>query len=152
MAGVYYDFEANQEMMNDTLKSMGIENNVPSVSPSNIDYAQSQMKDELEEAYRREDEIRKHVEAREDSAYQRATRDMRSAGIDPNLVGVTPSASGGGITNASRMDMTRFTAAVDMIMQEIQNEFQMNENEKDRLHKTVSQVIDKVAPTKYEKI
>lgn len=73
---------------------------------------------DLKEAYSREDEIRKETQAREDTAYQRATEDMRKAGIDPNLHGVTQATSGGGITNASRNDMTYIQNLADMLLQE----------------------------------
>lgn len=94
----------------------------------------------LEEAYKREDEIRKETQEREDTAYQRAVEDMRKAGINPNIfAGAGASASGGGITNASRADLTllksKYEKGIEMLMQEIQNQFQGDENTKDRLTK-----------------
>lgn len=53
--------------------------------------------------WKREDNIRKETQAREDSAYSRAVADMRKAGINPNLVGINPANSGGGIVTAGNV-------------------------------------------------
>lgn len=53
--------------------------------------------------WEREDTIRKETQEREDTAYQRAVEDMRKAGINPNLVGINPANSGGGIVNAGNV-------------------------------------------------
>lgn len=93
--------------------------------------------DEQERQWEREDQIREHVEAREDSAWQRAVEDMRKAGVNPNLVNAGPAASGGGITSATGQDYTMQSAEFDRETQElitaIEQEFEMSENQKDRL-------------------
>lgn len=100
---------------------------------------------DLEKAYQREDEIRKHVEEREDTAYQRAVADMKAAGINPELLGVTPAVSGGGITSASRKDYSVYTAKMQaqysLLEQEIQNNFQGDQNKKDRIMDLVKSLI-----------
>lgn len=118
-----------------------------------IDYQQEAIKAQ-ERQWAREDEIRAHVEAREDSAYQRAIEDARKAGINPNLVGITPAGSGAGITTATPLDYTMQSAEYDRetqqqlaeydretkrILQILEQEFKMEENEKDRLAKIIGQ-------------
>lgn len=58
----------------------------------------------LDKYWEREDTIRKEIQEREDTAYQRAISDMRKSGINPNLVGINPSNSSGGLTNATRVE------------------------------------------------
>lgn len=93
----------------------------------------------------REDSIRAETQAREDNAYQRAVEDMKKAGINPNLVGVNPAASGGGITNATGLDYSPWTAEVNknlaLLEQEIQNGFQGDENAKDRFTKGLTSIL-----------
>ncbi len=52
---------------------------------------------------------REHTEAREDSAYQRAVADMRSAGLNPYTVGSSPASSSvsnvGSQTISHKLDM-----------------------------------------------
>lgn len=84
----------------------------------------------------REDEIRQHVEEREDSAWQRGVEDMRKAGINVNLVGASPAASGGGINQATGQNLTGATTQMnidlDKLQQMIDNAFKGDENDKDR--------------------
>lgn len=101
-----------------------------------INYRQQAIEDQ-ERLWAREDKIREHIEAREDSAWQRAVEDMKKSGINPNLVDAGPAQSGGGLSSASGMDYTmqqeEYDRETQKIIQAIANEFQMNENQKDRL-------------------
>ena len=114
-----------------------------------IDYRQQAIEDQ-ERLWKREDEIRAHIEEREDTAYQRAMEDAQKAGINPNLVGLEPAQSAGGLNSASGMDYTmqsaeynretekikaKYERETQMLIQQIANEFNMKENEKDRLVK-----------------
>lgn len=98
-----------------------------------------------EEQWAREDEIRKHVEEREDSAWTRSVRDMINAGINPNLVNASPAASGGGITNATGMDYTlyekEFDKNLELLMQEIEQNFKGEQADKDRVLKLIQSII-----------
>ena len=93
----------------------------------------------------REDAIRKETQEREDSAYQRAVADMRKAGINPNLVGVNPANSGGGITTATGVDYTTwatdFNAKAALLEQEIENAFKGDQAEKERISGLISDII-----------
>ena len=101
-----------------------------------INYRQQAIEDQ-QRLWKREDEIRAHIEEREDTAYQRAVEDATKAGINPNLIGLNPAQSGGGINSASTIDYSMQKASFDRetqkIIQAIANEFEMNENQKDRL-------------------
>ncbi len=103
------------------------------------------MQKELEKLYEREDAIRKETQEREDTAYQRAVADMRKAGIDPNLLGVSPAASGGGIINATKKDYTRFSEETNVLLtlltQALEHEFTKDENTKNRIANTIQSVL-----------
>lgn len=88
----------------------------------------------IQDIWAREDEIRKEIQAREDTAYQRAVEDMRKAGINPNLVGINPASSGGGIIQASGQSTinTELNNIVEETLNKINNEVKMNEGQKDR--------------------
>ena len=88
---------------------------------------------EQERLWDREDKIRKETQAREDNAYQRAVADMLKAGINPAVFDVNPAKSGGGITNATAQDWT-------LVEQQIQQEFEKEQNAKDRVLK-IFQII-----------
>ena len=89
----------------------------------------------IEEIWEREDAIRKETQEREDTAYQRAVEDMRKAGINPNLVGVSPAGSGGGITQATGQGMisTEMSGAIQEAIAQINNTVKADENQKDRI-------------------
>lgn len=112
---------------------------------STIQQAFENAKKLQEEQWKREDEIRAHVEEREDNAWQRSVRDMINAGINPNLINATPSASGGGITQSTGIDYTiyekEFDQNLDLIMQEIEQNFQGSQNEKDRIKELIKSLI-----------
>lgn len=101
-----------------------------------------------EEQWAREDAIRKETQEREDTAYQRAIADMRKAGINPNLIGINPAESGGGITQASMPDMGMVTNQMNIDLKELQqiidNNFKGDENEKDRLQSTLTSIISMI--------
>lgn len=113
----------------------------------NINYRQQAIEDQ-ERAWAREDAIRKETQAREDTAYRRAVEDARKAGINVNLTGITPAGSGGGISTATPIDYTMQQAEYDRetqqqlaeydretkrMLQLLEQEFEMDQNEKDRL-------------------
>lgn len=82
-----------------TPKEEPIEEDIHLDTPQpNIDYEKL-----LNKLWAREDKIRKETQEREDNAYVRAVRDMKNAGINPNLVGINPANSGGGMTSASNV-------------------------------------------------
>lgn len=94
--------------------------------------------------WEREDAIRKEIQAREDSAYQRAVADMRKAGINAELVGINPANSGGGIINASAVQNTansEINALTNLITNELTNEIKVDENQKDRINQILSSVL-----------
>lgn len=99
----------------------------------------------LDKYWAREDEIRKHVEEREDTAYQRAVADMRKAGINPNLTGVSPAASGGGITQATPLDLSGILSEMSIEAEALQNyldrELNIDQKEKDRLTDLFGKVL-----------
>ena len=101
---------------------------------------------DLKELWEREDAIREHVEEREDSAYQRAVADMKKAGINPELLGVNPANSGGGIIQASRMDTsllnTDLSGAYSELIAQLNNEVKVDEKEKDRILSIVNNFVD----------
>ena len=104
--------------------------------------------DERNARWEREDAIRKETQEREDTAYQRAVADMRKAGINPNLVGASPAASGGGITQASGTNLDGLMSSMNIdaekIMQLIENEFKGDEATKDRFMDVFAQIIQTV--------
>lgn len=119
-------------------------------SSTDIDSINSELKESLsndqKELWEREDEIRKHVEEREDSAYQRAVADMKKAGINPELLGVNPASSGGGITSASRLDNsllnTDLSGAYSELIAQLNNNVKVDENQKDRILSIVNNFVD----------
>lgn len=120
------------------------------ISP--IDQARQQALEDQKRLWEREDAIRKETQAREDSAWQRSVEDARKAGINPNLINLTPAASGGGITAGTPIDYTMqeaehsrmtqkeiaaYERATKLMIQQLEQEFEMSENQKDRIQKTV---------------
>lgn len=89
----------------------------------------------IEELWAREDAIRKETQEREDTAYQRAVEDMRKAGINPNLAGVSPAGSGGGITQATGQGLisTEMSGIIQEAIAQINNTVKADENQKDRI-------------------
>lgn len=97
------------------------------------------------EQWEREDQIRKETQEREDSAYQRAVKDMQKAGINPNLMNVNPASSGGGITQATGVDTSVLTNQMnidlDKMQQIIDNAFKEDENAKDRFMDVFGEIL-----------
>ena len=90
------------------------------------------------EQWEREDAIRRETQAREDNAIYRKIADMRRSGVNPNLAySMTGAESGGGITNATGTDTSLkekdMEIAWQKIEQAIQNDFEGDQNEKDRI-------------------
>lgn len=100
-----------------------------------------------DEEWAREDQIREETWEREDTAYSRAIEDLRNAGVNINLLGnITPAGSGSGITNQTgSMDYTmtaaEYNKKMEMLMQEIEQNFKGDENEKDRITGIIKSLI-----------
>lgn len=109
------------------------------------DDALKQIEDDQQKLWDREDKIRKKTQEREDNAYQRSVKDMIASGINPNLLGVSPAGSGGGITQASKKDYSHYEKNQDRllkaIMQTIEHEFKGSEADKDRFIKSMEILI-----------
>lgn len=97
------------------------------------------------EQWAREDQIRAETQAREDNAYQRATEDMIKAGINPNLVGVNPAASGGGITQATGIDTGMLQKQIDaesaLLLKMLDLNLKGDEGEKNRIIEMITSLI-----------
>ena len=93
----------------------------------------------------REDQIRAETQAREDTAWQRGVEDMRKSGINVNLVGAQPAASGGGITSATGVNTSALTSSMNNeikeMLQVLEQGFKGNENDKDRFMQSFSQLM-----------
>lgn len=96
--------------------------------PSQSEIFNDKVDKEKQEAWAREDTIRKETQDREDNAVKRKVDDMRRAGVNPNLTDITGAASGGGITQSSKKDFS------ELIM-EIEKNFKGSQADKDRLIK-----------------
>ena len=98
-----------------------------------------------QEQWAREDAIRKEVQEREDTAYQRSVKDMQKAGINPNLVGVNPAGSGGGITSSTGLDTSllseEMSKNLDLYLNEAKQDFEDYQGIWDRIMKVVNNVI-----------
>lgn len=121
------------------------DNTITDIDSINSDLKESLSNDQ-KELWEREDDIRKHVEEREDTAYQRAVADMKKAGINPELLGVNPANSGGGIIQASRKDTsllnTDLSGAYSELIAKLNNEIKIDENQKDRILSIVNNFVD----------
>lgn len=100
---------------------------------------------EQKELWAREDAIRKETQEREDNAYQRAVKDMRQAGVNPNLQSISGAQAGGGISSGTAKNLDRIENAKDRalkeLMQQIEQNWKGNQNDLDRIQKTVSSLI-----------
>lgn len=106
------------------------------------------MQEQQKARWDREDKIRKETQRREDTAYQRAIKDAQRAGINVNLLNIQPAASGGGITQASGMDMSTISSQMDIDLKEMQQlidqAFEGKENEKDRFNTIFGNILSYV--------
>lgn len=125
------------------------EENLEQEIPNTVDNEWERWYKLREEQWAREDAIRKETQEREDTAYQRAIADMKKAGLNPNLYGVTPAESGGGITQASMPDMGAITNQMNIDLKELQQlidqNFQGNENDMNRLKDTFTSILSAIA-------
>lgn len=103
---------------------------------------------EQEQAKRwaRDDAIMYATWEREDTAWQRGVEDMRKAGINPNLVGAQPAASGGGITQSSGQNLEGLTSQMyidaDKMQQLIDQNFKGTEAEKERFTELFETILN----------
>lgn len=100
-----------------------------------------------DEEWARADAIRKETQKREDTAYSRGIQDLRNSGVNVNLLGnVSAAPTGGGITNETgsvnyAMAEKEYQAQIDLLMQEIEQNFQGDQAEKDRIKDIIKSVI-----------
>ena len=103
------------------------------------------IKQQQQEQWTREDAIREQARYDQQHAYEYAMESARRAGINPNLVNIQPAQSGGGITQATGLDYSPWTAEINkqlaLIEQEIDNNFKGDENSKDRLTKGLTSLL-----------
>lgn len=103
------------------------------------------IREEQQIAWDREDAIRKETQEREDTAYQRAVKDMQKAGINPNLMNVQPASAGGGITQVNSQTAQgireAMTNTAGIIQHMIDNNFKGDENEKDRFMQSITSLV-----------
>lgn len=100
-----------------------------------------------DEEWAREDAIRAETQAREDTAYSRAIKDLQRSGVNVNLLGsISPAASGGGITNQTgsidyTMTAADYNKTMELVIQEIENNFKGDQAEKDRFAALLNKLI-----------
>ena len=102
--------------------------------------------DQRNEEWKRTEELQKHLEEREDSKMQRWVQDAIKAGINPNLaLGFNGAPSEMVQDNTGTVDYTKWQAQynkdLELLMQMIDQNFQGNENEKDRFNNILSRVL-----------
>lgn len=139
--------EIKEEEQQKTAEDESPNENNPTTKGENDDLLQEifgKSEEMIKKYWEREDAIRKETQDREDTAYQRAVKDMLKAGINPNLINVQPASAGGGITNASRIEETG-SAQINMLTQEIvqaiSNNVKIEENQKSRLSEIIRSVV-----------
>lgn len=122
-------------------------------TPSPIDDSESiktniiePSKEIMQDQWQREDTIRKETQEREDTAYQRAVEDMRKAGINPNLIGINPASSGGGITQTSgeTNKNTLITQKFNEQLTKLTEELNLKDNEKERFQSSFDNLLRSV--------
>lgn len=133
---------------NDWIKDMtGYNENVQTKNWEQlIEEAKKRDEENYQKAIEREDAIRKETQEREDTAVRRWAEDAEKAGFNLNQVSQIGSAeSGGGITTAQTPDYTTFTQAqaleMEEIMKKMEQEFEMNENAKDRITNVIRNLV-----------
>lgn len=103
----------------------------------------------LQKQWEREDEIRKETQEREDTAYQRAVADMKKAGINPNLIGVSPAESGGGIMQTAQPNYAPAEMELNEYLRELElyldSELNVEEGQKDRISSILQKILSTVA-------
>lgn len=108
-----------------------------------IDYAW--LEKDRNERWAREDSIRREVQAREDNALLRATRDAWASGINPNLMNIQPANSGGGITQTQGINPALGSLSQNEYLLELEKEldqaFKGDENEKDRIKDLIANLL-----------
>lgn len=100
-----------------------------------------------QEIENKSNEIYNEQKLREDTAWQREIADMRKAGINPNLVNL--SANGAETGSGTETINTQLRGEIDTILQELEQEFKMNENQKNRVTLLLTGLINsatKLAP------
>lgn len=151
VSGVIESMPSPQEK-GEALQQIQAEKENESALNNALKWAEEQQKKEWE----REDEIRKEVQAREDNALQRWTEDARKAGINPNLFSGQGAASGGGITAATGLNMSQYETTANRLLTEwekmVDQEFERNENKKDRFNNIMKNIIGLASLGAFSKI
>lgn len=136
-------YKSNSQLKDATDENLGTEIIKPIEQPSALNEA-IKLRDE---EWARADAIRKETQEREDNAYSRKIQDLRNSGVNVNLMGdMSPAPTGGGITNETgsvnyAMAEKEYQAQIDLLMQEIEQNFQGNQAEKDRIKDIIKSVI-----------
>lgn len=118
-------------------KEEAIEETPPEMSES--ERLEKELADSEEKQYQRELEERAHAEEREDTAYQRAIKDMRAAGWNTDGIGAQASPA------AVRLDTTRSEAVKNRRL-ELQKLYKqlavaISEGDKDRANAIITSII-----------
>ena len=82
------------------------------------------MKQQQENQWKKQEEWRKEDQQRQDTAYQRAVQDMQKAGINPNLMNVTPAQSQSGTATPAEQDNSIFSTYMQAKLEEIDRAYQ----------------------------
>lgn len=139
----------NQDTIVPEITDKTNENIESAINFANLEDIYNQLKADRNEQWAREDAIRAETQAREDNAWQRSIEDARKAGVNVNLMNMTPAESGGGITNASGIDYSTLAAQLNkegsILEALINNEFKEDENTKDRLNNLISSIISTIS-------
>ena len=137
------DYKSNAQLKDATSENLGTEIITPIEQPNALNEA-IKLRDE---EWARADAIRKETQEREDTAYSRGIQDLRNSGVNVNLLGnVSAAPTGGGITNETgsvnyALAEKEYQAQIDLLMQEIEHNFQGNQAEKDRIKDLVKSIL-----------
>lgn len=131
--------EPEQEIKDMTDENLGT-NNIDWIS-----WAEEQQK----KAWEREDKLRAEEYARQDNAYQRAAEDARKAGINLNLMNISPAQSSSTVQNANIPNASAATTEIEEYLKTLEifidKELTENEGQKDRLVDLIGSIIMAIA-------
>ena len=139
----WWEYNKNGELINHETPTES-QNENPNAEETPQDTREQALEDQAR-AWAREDKIRQEIEKREDTAYQRAVKDMKAAGINPNLIMAEPAASGGGITSATMpnysLQTTELNNAIEKAINAIKNDTTISEGEKNRTNEILKTLL-----------